>query len=62
VGELGEIKGPHRQVFEARLDIGRDIIPPRGMVRVSKDLDVGMQRLQGVFGVLAEAVLVSPRH
>lgn len=48
--DLGEVGGP--QVLETLDKAGQDLVASGDMVRVPKDLDVWVQRLEGVLGVL----------
>ena len=47
---LGKVAGP--QVLEALDKTRQNFVASRHMVRMSKDLDVGMQCLEGVLGML----------
>jgi hypothetical protein len=51
-GELGEVKGPQGEVLEARLKLCFDVISGWMVVRVSEDLDIRVQSLQCMFGML----------
>lgn len=48
--DLGEVGGP--QVLEALEEAGQDLVASGDMVGVPKDLDVWVQRLEGMLGVL----------
>lgn len=54
-GHLGQAEGAERQVLEASLDLGGDVLAGRGVVRVSEHLDVLVKGLEGMLGVLRVA-------